>query len=66
MNPDIARAALVNHVRSNTRFMRPTPRTCREAFGGGFSPAEQDRLPAWVVVGLFLAAAALILFWGFA
>lgn len=50
MSPELTRAAWRNHSHGNAQFLRPAPRTAREAFGGSMEPAGQP------VAGLILAA----------
>lgn len=57
MNIELTRAAWRNHTHHNARFLRPTPRTLREAFGAGEAPPPPD-LDLYIGIGLCLALLA--------
>ena len=56
MNHELTRAAWRNHTHHNAQFLRPTPRTLREAFGAGEAPRRD--LDLYIGIGLCLALLA--------
>lgn len=56
MNTELTRAQWRNHSHHNARFMRPAPRTLREAFGAGEAPRRD--LDLYIGIGLCLALLA--------
>lgn len=59
MSPELNRAAWRNHQHANTKFLRPTPRTAREAFGTGMPHHRHGNgdgiILAIALIGLILA-----------
>lgn len=54
MNRQIAINQLNNHVHHNTKFLRGTPRTCREAFGSELQRIDRD---GWVFIAVMACVA---------
>jgi hypothetical protein len=49
MSPELSRAAWRNHSHGNAQFLKPTPRTCRQAFGSSL-PHHRHRQDGWVLI----------------
>jgi len=63
MNIELTRAAWRNHQHGNAQFLKPGPRTAREAFGCDLPHHRHptDGAVFWMVMACFLIGLAVVL-----